>query len=74
MNARVAPPPEVKSHPDYSNGYFAGLNDEPSTGQSPEYLTGFENGKWARELFESQGFSQSGDSEFRVSFELGRRA
>lgn len=57
----------LKRHPDYSDGHFDGLNDRESDGTSEAYALGYKNGQWARELFESKGFTQIGDSEFSVS-------
>jgi hypothetical protein len=62
--------PKVKAHPDYSEGYFAGLNDQFHRGETPEYEAGYRAGGKARETFERAGMRQSGDSEFRISFTL----
>lgn len=61
----------LKGHPDYSEGYFAGLNDQFHRGDSPAYEAGYRAGCEAREAFESNGFKQVGDSEFRQTFTLG---
>jgi hypothetical protein len=45
-----------KSHPDYHDGYFAGLHDQFHRGESTEYEAGYKNGQWAREMFERHGF------------------
>lgn len=40
-----------KSHPNYSDGYFAGLNGEPSILNTPGYKAGYKAGCNAREIF-----------------------
>jgi hypothetical protein len=61
---------KYKDHPDYSTGYFDGLNDRTYAGNSDPYREGFRNGTWAREQFEATGFKRSGDGSFGLTMRL----
>ena len=64
----------VKAHPDYSEGYFAGLNDQFRRGDSPEYEAGYKAGCEAREIFVSSGFTPQPDGSFSQTFTIRGRA
>jgi hypothetical protein len=59
----------IKAHPDYSEGYFDALEGcEPVPEPSPEYSRGYEAGKRAVAIFESNGFVRK-DGGFSITLQ-----
>jgi hypothetical protein len=76
MSDKVEIPNEVKSHPDYADGYADAFNeghfDTDRAGSEP-YCYGFEAGDRAIKMFEEAGFSRNGDG-VSISFAIGKGA
>lgn len=64
----------VKSHPDYSVGYFDGLHDRCRNCEGREYRAGYDAGYEARGVFLSNGFAPQPDGYFSQTFTINGRA